>query len=376
MTKKTGLYIHIPWCIKKCPYCDFNSHKSPAVRPEMDYVQQLVKDFEHDVTLYPKDKIDSIFIGGGTPSLFSAQAYALLFEQLQNILPWNKNIEITLEANPGTVDNHHFQDYRAIGINRLSIGVQSFQDRFLKTCGRIHDAKKAHEAIEKAHQAGFASFNIDLMYGLPNQTCDDALLDLKTAIEAAPKHLSWYELTIEPNTLFYKNPPTQPKEDVFIDMEIKGRELLQNHGYKRYEVSAYAKANAFCQHNLNYWQYGDYYGIGAGAHSKLTQKSGVIIRLAKHRMPNRYLQTKHFIAETKIIELPQDIMFEYMLNACRLIQAHLFSDFEEQTNLPISALQSYLLKASKQGLIDLQDESWQISSKGLQFNNEIIQLFL
>lgn len=376
MTKKTGLYIHIPWCVKKCPYCDFNSHKSPTELPEISYIQQLIKDFEHDVGLYPKDKIQTIFIGGGTPSLFSANSYAILFEKLQNIIPWDNHIEITLEANPGTVDNHRFAEYRQVGINRLSIGVQSFQDRFLKVCGRIHDAKKAHEAIEKAYLAGFNNLNIDLMYGLPQQSTQDALLDLQTAIDAAPKHISWYELTIEPNTLFYKNPPIQPKEDVFIEMEIQGRALLQENGWQRYEVSAYAKENSSCQHNLNYWQYGDYYGIGAGAHSKLTSTSGKISRLAKHRMPKSYLETENFIAETKVIHDPKDIMFEYMLNTCRLIQPHRFDHFEEQTGLPFNSIEVYLKKAAQQGLIDLQENDWAISAKGLQFNNEIIQLFL
>ena len=376
MTKKTGLYIHIPWCIKKCPYCDFNSHKSPKERPEAEYISQLLKDFEHDVALYPKDKIHSIFIGGGTPSLFSASAYEKLFNNLQKILPWDADIEITLEANPGTIDNHHFNEYRQVGINRLSIGVQSFQDRFLKVCGRIHDAKKAHIAIEKAYLAGFERLNIDLMYGLPGQSTDDAMLDLQTAIAAAPEHISWYELTIEPNTLFYKNPPIQPKEDVFIEMEVKGRELLDTKGWQRYEVSAYCKQNAYCQHNLNYWRYGDYYGIGAGAHSKLTSPSGKISRLAKHRMPQRYLQTQNFIAETKVIDNPKDIMFEYMLNSCRLIQPHTFQHFEEQTQLPIQALEIYLKKAAQKDLVDLKPDFWSITHKGLQFNNEIIQLFL
>lgn len=376
MTKKTGLYIHIPWCVKKCPYCDFNSHKSPSELPEINYIQQLIKDFEHDVSLYPKDKIHTIFIGGGTPSLFSAKSYALLFENLQKIIPWDKNIEITLEANPGTVDNYRFTEYRQVGINRLSIGVQSFQDRFLKACGRIHDAKKAHEAIEKAYLAGFENLNIDLMYGLPHQNSDDALFDLQAAINAAPKHISWYELTIEPNTLFYKKPPSQPKEDVFIEMEIQGRALLQERGWLRYEVSAYCQDNAYCQHNLNYWQYGDYYGIGAGAHSKLTSSSGIISRLAKHRMPKSYLEAQNFISETKIIDSPQDIMFEYMLNNCRLVQPHAFQHFEEQTGLPFNSIEVYLQKAAQQGLIHMKKDFWEISAKGLQFNNEIIQLFL
>ncbi|MDQ5884027.1 MAG: hypothetical protein QG556_364, partial [Pseudomonadota bacterium] len=315
-------------------------------------------------------------IGGGTPSLFSAKSYALLFENLQKIIPWDKNIEITLEANPGTVDNYRFTEYRQVGINRLSIGVQSFQDRFLKACGRIHDAKKAHEAIEKAYLAGFENLNIDLMYGLPHQNTEDALFDLQTAINAAPKHISWYELTIEPNTLFYKKPPSQPKEDIFIEIEVQGRSLLQEKGWLRYEVSAYCQDNAYCQHNLNYWQYGDYYGIGAGAHSKLTSPSGIISRLAKHRMPKSYLETQNFISEIKIIDSPQDIMFEYMLNTCRLVQPHAFQHFEEQTGLPFNSIEVYLQKAAQQGLIYLQKDFWAISAKGLHFNNEIIQLFL
>jgi putative oxygen-independent coproporphyrinogen III oxidase len=376
MTHNTGLYIHIPWCIKKCPYCDFNSHKSAGNIPEMAYIQQLINDFKQDSHHYPKSQIDTIFIGGGTPSLMSANAYELLFDALRKIIPWRQDIEITLEANPGTVDNTRFKDYRALGINRLSIGVQSFDDKFLKKLGRVHDAKKALEAIEKAHLAGFENINIDLMYGLPQQTPLEALNDLNTAIDCQPNHLSWYELTIEPNTVFYKNPPTQPSEDTFIEIEEQGRALLKNKGFERYEISAYGKNKARCQHNLNYWHYGDYYGIGAGAHSKLTTQEGTIVRMAKIRMPNSYLDSSLLIAETRQISETKDIMFEYMLNACRLLQAHPLQDFKNQTGLNIGYLQSFLIQAQQQGLVAINDDTWQITPHGLRYNNEIMQLFL
>lgn len=377
MTDFTGLYIHVPWCIKKCPYCDFNSHQKSSELPEIAYVDKLLQDFEIDFKHYPKASIQSIFIGGGTPSLLSAFAYEKLFEGIQKLIAWDQNIEITLEANPGTIDHNRFEDYKRIGINRLSIGVQSFQAEFLKKLGRIHDGRQAIQAIEKAHQAGFENINIDLMYGLPNQSPEQALLDLQIAIDCRPNHLSWYELTIEPNTVFYKHPPQQPHEDTFIEIEKVGRSFLQEHHFNRYEISAYGKQTTVCYHNLNYWLFGDYYGIGAGAHSKISIAPGKILRLAKIRMPKSYLEAQsEFCAESKIINCPQDLMFEFMLNSCRLLSPVRFDTFEKQTGLSIAYLLPYLKKANDLGFIRLDKHFWQITALGQQFNNEIIQLLL
>ena len=376
MSINTGLYIHIPWCMKKCPYCDFNSHLAKGEILENDYINKLVADFQYDYTNFSAKKITSIFIGGGTPSLISAKAYDNLFNRLNKLASWDNNVEITLEANPGTVDNRRFKDYRNVGINRLSIGVQSFNNSALKKLGRIHDADNALRAIENAHLAGFANINIDIMYGLPQQTTAEALKDLETAINCQPNHLSWYELTIEPNTIFYKKPPHQPEEDIFIDIETKGKELLAAHGFSRYEISAYGKNQARCLHNLNYWQYGDYYGIGAGAHSKLTLANNAILRLAKARMPEKYMASTNFIVEKREIVSMEDIVFEYMLNTCRLIQKHNFADFQAKTSYGENVLLSYLKQAEKKGYININHSSWHVTKHGLQYNNDLMQLFV
>ena len=374
MSISTGLYIHIPWCVKKCPYCDFNSHELRQNLDEKNYINALIEDFEKDVSTYPKTKIDSIFIGGGTPSLFSAESYATLFEALKNILPWSPKLEITIEANPGTIDSERFKDYRALGINRISIGIQSFQDSFLKKLGRIHDAKAAYLAIDTAHLAGFQDINLDLMYGLPGQTPHEALFDLNEALKARTNHLSWYELTIEPNTLFYKHPPKQPTESVFIEIETRGHALLAANGFKRYEISAFGKEGGLAKHNLNYWHFGDYYGIGAGAHGKLTH-ANQIIRTTKVRQPGSYLK-KEKIAEIKAITAEKDIIFEFMLNACRLIDPIPTKLFQVQTGLDGEIIQPYLHQAEESGLIQVTKDHWQLTPKGLQFNNELMQLFL
>lgn len=377
MSIPTSLYIHIPWCIKKCPYCDFNSHQKPQELHEQHYVHQLLNDFKQDLAHFPKTHLHSIFIGGGTPSLFSPDAYANLFSGLKPLINWPQDIEVTLEANPGAIDSGRFQEYKALGINRLSIGVQSFQDTYLKKLGRVHNGNTARTAIEMAQSAGFNSINLDLMYGLPGQTVGDALLDLSTALAFETQHLSWYELTIEPNTIFYKKPPTQPIEDVFIDIERHGYELLAKAGFKRYEVSAYAKPGYKCQHNLNYWQFGDYFGIGAGAHAKLTTPKKQITRFHKLKMPNRYLQAKEsFIVEEKSITHSEDIIFEFMLNTARLLEPISFKWFEEITGISSQTLKSYFQEAAKLEFIRFNEHEWQITPKGIQFNNELMQLFM
>ena len=280
-----SLYIHIPWCVKKCPYCDFNSHEARNEIPEEKYLKALTQDLESELPNIWGRSIESVFIGGGTPSLFSAKGIDQLLANLRERLPIRSNTEITLEANPGTFEQERFSAYREAGINRLSIGVQSFNENHLKRLGRIHGATEAIKAAEIARKAGFVNFNLDLMFGLPEQSVDQALEDLKIAIEAGPTHISWYQLTIEENTLFHHAPPILPDDELMWEMQQKGQALLESSGYMQYEVSAYSQINKQCQHNINYWEFGDYLGIGAGAHGKLSMPDGEISRHTKYRHP-------------------------------------------------------------------------------------------
>jgi putative oxygen-independent coproporphyrinogen III oxidase len=373
----TSLYIHIPWCIKKCPYCDFNSHQKNEDMNEIQYVDCLLRDIDIDARNFTRSTCHSIFIGGGTPSLFTADAYERLFAGLKKVINWHPEMEITIEANPGTLELGRFKEFYDVGINRLSIGVQSFQDKFLKRLGRIHDGKMAQLAIETAQQAGFDRINLDLMYGLPGQRVEDALLDLKTALAWQTEHLSWYELTIEPNTVFYKRPPEQPKDEIFEQIEQAGYTLLKDAGFERYEVSAFAKHQGYAQHNLNYWLFGDYFGIGAGAHGKLTLTPGEYFRTAKVRQPKSYMQSQDvFMAEQKYIDNASEICFEFMLNATRLLHPISKTIFQERTGLPIEHLQPFLEMAAQKGWIELREHEWQNTQLGLKYNNEWLQMFL
>lgn len=371
-----SLYIHIPWCIRKCPYCDFNSHKSPDELPEKQYIQALIADLKTDLLSFPGRMISSIFIGGGTPSLLSAQAYDTLLNTIQSLLPFAADIEITLEANPGTVEQQRFRNYRRLGINRLSIGIQSFNPSHLRALGRIHDENQAHQAIDAARRAGFDNINLDIMHGLPKQTLTEGLLDLKTALSHQPEHLSWYQLTIEPNTVFYKTRPPLPTEDEAYDLELTGFELLKSMQYERYEISAFSKKNKKSRHNLNYWLFGDYYGIGAGAHGKLTTPDGKIYRTQKHRQPKDYLNPdKPFLtANSQVIHA--DLLFEFMLNTTRLEQAIPNQLFTQLTGLDFNLLIPNLLKAQQKGLVTLTDTHWQITPLGRQFTNDLQAFFL
>lgn len=372
----TSLYIHTPWCIRKCPYCDFNSHKSPDVLPEDEYINALIADFRQDLSRLPKRDIQTIFIGGGTPSLLSAAAYARLFEQLQQLVTFARDIEITLEANPGTAEQQRFRDYRAIGINRLSLGIQSFNASHLKALGRIHDDNQAHKAIDMARMAGFDTINIDIMHGLPNQTPTEGLADLQQAIDYQPEHLSWYQLTLEPNTVFYKQRPTLPDEDALEELENNGLILLADNGFERYEISAFCQPGKAARHNLNYWLFGDYYGIGAGAHGKITLDNHAIYRSRKQRQPADYLNpAKAFLAESTPIDT-STIIFEFMLNATRLQQPIANQLFTERTGLPFSLLQPGLEKALAKQLVILRPDSWQVSKHGRLFTNDLQELFL
>lgn len=373
----TSLYIHIPWCIRKCPYCDFNSHKSPETLPEEAYIKALIADFKMDLVDFPARKIHSIFIGGGTPSLLSAEAYSSLFVQLKQLVPFANDIEITLEANPGTVEQQRFNDYRQLGINRLSLGIQSFNSDHLKKLGRIHDDKQAHQAIETARLAGFDNLNIDIMHSLPGQSVAEGLNDLNTALTYQPEHLSWYQLTIEPNTIFYKQRPILPNEDESCLLEEEGLASLAAKNYQRYEISAFCKAGKAANHNMNYWLFGDYYGIGAGAHGKITcTNSQKIYRTQKQRQPKDYLNPdKAFLANQEQISA-ESLVFEFMLNTTRLEQEITHKLFQERTGLPIVKLKPLLIKAAELGLIIMKDSSWQVTPMGRRYTNNLQSLFL
>ena len=374
-----SLYIHIPWCVKKCPYCDFNSHKSPDVLPENDYIDALIRDLEQEVPYIWGRTIKTVFIGGGTPSLFSAKAYDRLFSSLRALLPINHNAEITLEANPGTFEQERFADYLSLGINRLSIGIQSFNNDSLQALGRIHDGQQAIRAVETAHKVGFENFNLDLMFGLPHQTEKTAREDIETAIALEPAHLSYYQLTIEPNTLFHQQPPTLPDDDPIFDWQIDNQHRLRKAGYAQYEVSAYAKNKKQCQHNVNYWQFGDYLGIGAGAHGKISDAAKQsITRRSKQKQPQAYIGsagTEKSILTNEIITT-RDIGFEFMLNALRLTDGFPTPLFYQHVGLPISHIEKALQKAELQELV-----TWDIhricpTEKGQRYLNSLIELFL
>ncbi len=372
-----SLYIHIPWCIRKCPYCDFNSHKSPDNLPEDNYVNALIADLQQDLEQFEGRELQSIFIGGGTPSLFSAKAYDTLFQSVQPMLPFAHDIEITLEANPGTVEQQRFNDYRKLGINRLSIGIQSFNPAHLKALGRIHDANQAHRAIDAARLAGFDNLNIDIMHGLPNQTVSEGINDLQTAIDHQPEHISWYQLTIEPNTVFYKTKPSLPSEDDACLIEEEGFSLLESNHFNRYEISAFCQKDKPSRHNINYWLFGDYIGIGAGAHGKITSADGQhICRTRKHRQPSDYLNPdKPFLAGCEQLSA-NDLIFEFMLNATRLQQPIENALFSERTGLNFEKLEPGLLIAKNKGLVTLNATHWQITPLGRRYTNDLQALFL
>ncbi|UTW06207.1 radical SAM family heme chaperone HemW [Pseudomonas benzenivorans] len=371
-----ALYIHIPWCVKKCPYCDFNSHAAGPTLPEQEYVDALLADLDEELPQVHGRPLTSIFFGGGTPSLFSAQALGRLLEGVEHRVPFAADIEITLEANPGTFEQAKFAAYRTLGINRLSIGVQSFQAQKLQALGRIHDGDEAIRAADMARAAGFDNFNLDLMHGLPDQSLDDALGDLRIAISQAPTHLSWYQLTLEPNTVFWSQPPTLPEDDILWDIQEAGQALLAEHGYAQYEVSAYAQAGKAARHNLNYWTFGDFLGIGAGAHAKLSSPQGVIKRNWKTRLPKDYLDPdKRFSAGERLLgtdELP----FEFLMNVLRLTDGVASELFSERTGLPLALLAGARAEAERRGLLHRDPARLSATREGQLFLNDLLQHFL
>ncbi|GAB4394038.1 MAG: radical SAM family heme chaperone HemW [Gammaproteobacteria bacterium] len=374
-----SLYIHFPWCVQKCPYCDFNSH---ALRnqtiPEQAYIEALIGDLKQDLIWVQERPLQSIFMGGGTPSLFSGTAIKYLLDAIRQEIAWVEDIEITLEANPGTIDQAHFAAYRAAGVNRLSLGVQSLQDDKLNVLGRIHDQYAVLKAVDIARQSGFDNFNIDLMFGLPQQTTAQALDDLRQATELQPTHLSWYQLTIEPNTVFYKQTPTLPEDELLWEMTQVGQSYLQQQGFMQYEVSAYSRQQP-CRHNLNYWQFGDYLGLGAGAHAKVTDlQSGTITRLVKYKQPTAYIQ--HAMNQQAIVQQTivseKAVAFEFMLNALRLVAPIDLALFEQRTGMSRDVIQPILLQAEQRELINLNGDSLVVTDLGKRFLNDLQALFL
>ncbi len=371
------LYIHIPWCVRKCPYCDFNSHQVREDIRESHYIDKLIEDLEKDLPKVWGRRLSAIFIGGGTPSLFSPEGFDRLLRAIHARLPFPTDMEVTLEANPGTVEQSKFEGYRKAGINRLSIGIQSFNDKHLKKLGRIHNTDEAQKAVQCAKNAGFNNFNLDLMYGLPEQTEAKALHDLSTAIQMNPTHLSWYQLTIEPNTLFFHKPPVLPEDDIIWDIQSAGERLLDEAGYEHYEVSAYSKKHFQCQHNLNYWEFGDYLGIGAGAHSKITNFStNTVTRYWKAKHPQAYLAcTDNFIAGEKILS-EKDLSGEFMLNALRLSKPINTELMLQRSGLSLDFFIDNLMTASKKEFIHFQNNLITKSEHGNKFLNNLIEVFL
>src|SRR3990167_7478080 len=350
--KKISLYIHLPWCVRKCPYCDFNSHASPPTLPEAAYVTALLQDLDEHLPVFHQRELISIFFGGGTPSLFSPRSIEAILRGIDTRLTLNPHIEITLEANPGTVEQQGFYDFGLAGINRLSLGIQSLQDSKLKTLGRIHDRNTALAAIASAKTAGLQNINLDLMFGLPHQSCTDALADLELALAQEPQHLSWYQLTIEPNTVFYRYPPTLPTEDHVWEMQNQGQQLLSKHGFTQYEVSAYSRPGYECQHNRHYWEFGDYLGIGAGAHSKITDiQTGTITRHWQIKQPRDYLNPEKQKTVSQLVLSEKDKIFEFMLNALRLTEGVPVSLFTERTGLALNSIQPMLAEALRKELL-------------------------
>ncbi|WP_372403936.1 radical SAM family heme chaperone HemW [Acinetobacter piscicola] len=372
-----SLYIHMPWCVRKCPYCDFNSHAVPdgklSLDLEQEYLQALVEDFKTQIDFAQGREIHSVFIGGGTPSLISAQGYQWLFTQLKALIPFQQGCEITLEANPGTVEHDPFTDYLDVGINRLSIGVQSFNTEHLKKLGRIHSNDDAILAIQHAKQAGFERVNVDLMHGLPEQTLEQALNDLKLAVESGATHISWYQLTIEPNTVFFRTQPILPVDDVLEDIQEQGEAYLKANGFINYEVSAWRKEQPSA-HNLNYWQFGDYLAIGAGAHGKVTQMDGVY-RFQKTRLPKDYLaKVPAENLQFKRIE-NEDMPFEFMMNALRLMDGVKADLYTERTGLDLKDLA--ILDSLKQRQLMVNDpDILNCTDKGHLFLNSVLEEFL
>jgi oxygen-independent coproporphyrinogen-3 oxidase len=379
-TPPLSLYVHLPWCVRKCPYCDFNSHQARGALPFTAYVDALVADLDHDLPLAWGRTVQSVFFGGGTPSLFPADAIDAFLQAASARLRFAPGLEITLETNPGTAEHGRFEHYRAAGVNRISFGIQSFDDGCLQRLGRIHDSAQARSAVKLAQDAGFDNFNLDLMYALPGQTLAMAERDVECAIALQPTHVSHYQLTLEPNTVFAARPPVGiPDDDASWDMQERCQALLAEAGYAQYEVSAYARPGRQCAHNLNYWHFGDYLGIGAGAHGKLTLGADQsILRRWKTRHPADYLAKAGSAAAIGGDEAisPERRPFDYMLNALRLVDGFALSEFEARTGLPREAIAGELATALERGWIRIERDHVAPTELGQRFTNDVISLFL
>ena len=378
LQQPVSIYIHLPWCLHKCAYCDFNSHATDKTQfPEQQYTNQLITDLSLTAPLIAGRKVQSIFIGGGTPSLFSAQSIERILSECHRITQVTHDCEITLETNPGTFEYQKFSDFLAAGINRISIGVQSFNNQYLTALGRIHNANDAINAVQTADKIGFKNINVDLMFALPGQSLQDALKDVQMACAQPVNHISYYQLTLEPNTIFHRFPPKLPDDDTSWEIQTKGIEILKNAGFQRYEVSAYSQPDQQCIHNTNYWQYGDYLGIGAGAHSKITTSDGVL-RNQRTRQPNSYMQAvsshSHVIQQHMVSS--DQLIFEFMLNNLRLTNGFSSSTFTQTTGLTWSQVEKQIQQRIDEGLIEKSHHQFQATPLGYQFLDDLTQKFL
>ena len=380
-----SLYVHMPWCVRKCPYCDFNSHQRGSAAVPPSYIDALIRDFERDSSSIGERTVETIFFGGGTPSLFPPEEFARLLEALRRLTRIAADAEITLEANPGTVERGRFAGYRDAGITRVSLGAQSFAPAALVRLGRIHAAEDTHRAVEELHAAGLANFNLDLMYALPEQTLEEALTDVRIASDLEPAHISHYQLTLEPGTVFHARPPPLPDEDAAFVIQRDCQQLLAAEGFEQYEVSAYARSAARCRHNLNYWTFGDYMGIGAGAHGKLTfQAPDGIVRTEKPRQPRDYLEGLEASAGAGAAQpwgahrrVPRgELPFEFMLNALRLNDGFAMRDFEQRTGLVAQIIEPALQRARGRGLLEETAAGWRPTELGSRFLNDLQGGFL
>jgi len=372
-----ALYVHIPWCVRKCPYCDFNSHAVTGEVPERAYVEALLDDLDGELEAISGRPIRSVFIGGGTPSLFTPSSIQGLLAGIRHRVRLVDDCEITLEANPGTLDAGHYAGYLEAGVNRLSIGVQSLDDGMLERLGRIHGAAEARAAVRGARAAGFEAVNLDLMFGLPGQSPAQAAADLGEALELSPTHISYYQLTLEPNTLFHARPPRLPEEDDIAAIWERGRAALEAAGYSQYEVSAYAGAGRECRHNLNYWWFGDYVGIGAGAHGKLSTAHGEVIRTVKHRHPAAYLKSSgSHRSRSRRTVAGDELTGEFMLNALRIKAGVPAGLYGERTGLDLEALRPLMEQARDQGLLEFDADRLRPTELGYRFLNRLVAVFL
>ena len=375
-----ALYVHMPWCVRKCPYCDFNSHQLKSGQPDASYIDALIRDFDIEAPRVKGRRIDSVFFGGGTPSLFQPEQFAGLIRALKERIGFADDAEITLEANPGTIERGRFAGYAEAGINRVSLGAQSFDARALKVLGRIHSADDTHRAVEELKAAKLENFNLDLMYALPGQSLQEALNDVKIACSLEPSHISYYQLTLEPGTVFHSRPPVLPDEEAAWEIQLAGQQMLADAGYAQYEVSAYARNGSRCRHNLNYWLFGDYVGIGAGAHGKVSMElPQKILRTVKPKQPRDYQDQIRSAAvsmgDSGYIALA-DLPFEFMLNALRLNDGFGSDEYQARTGLGLEFLHEKLSAGQAKGLLERRPEGWRPTALGRRFLNDLQASFL